>query len=309
MSSRLTALVHWSARVFGNDIAARVFAPLVADWLHDVQQAPTRRRRTMAWVGGAASLAMCTAVVGVRLARPTRLDAPVLLSGILAAAGFAVTGGALLYLPFATWWANRGWAFVPIAVALLPTVVVLALPFALLPGAFTLAGRADGPTAWRARVALGVSTLLVTLTIAAAHAWVIPATSVRVQRLSLAGAPTTPEALNAPVLRLAALATLAQWGPLSAPEARRRAAMTFVWPVALATLGWRIGRHRRSARSATVIGWWLAAIVIGVAFQPVATPFRSLHPMLWWQTPEFSAAATWLAMALAFRPAYVRRLT
>jgi len=43
-------------------------------------------------------------------------------------------------------------------------------------------------------------------------------------------------------------------------------------------------------------------LAVGLAFQPVATPFNSLHPMTWWQTPEFSAAAVWLAMAVAFRP-------
>lgn len=297
-----TKLVRWSARVFGSDVAERVFAPLVADWAHELREAGSRLARLRAWVHGATAFASCTAAVGLGSARPERRDWPAFGRGLLTSAAFLIAGCVTLFIPFSTWWANRGWAFAPLAFALLPTMIALSLPFALLPGALVLGSRASGAGAWRARVAVGTAVLLVTGALWTVQARVIPATTSRFQQALLAGSPTTPEALNAPVLRLARLATIAKWGRSSANESRRRAATIFVWPAALAVLGWRIGRHRRNAGVAAATAWWLAAVAAGLAFQPAATPFNSLHPMTWWQTPEFSAAALWLAMALACRP-------
>lgn len=297
-----TELVRWSARVFGDDVAQRVFAPLVADWAHELRKGRSRHARLRAWVNGATAFAFCTAAVGLSMARPQRRDWPAFGRGLLTSAAFLVAGCVTLFLPFSAWWANRGWTFVPLAFALLPTMITLSLPFALLPGALALGSPAAGRGTWRARIALATTVLLVTCALWTAQASVIPATTSRFERVLRVSSPTTPEALNAPVLRLAGLATIAKWGSSSVNESHRRAATTFVWPTALAVLGWRIGRHRRKGGAVAATGWWLAAVAVGLAFQPVATPFNSLHPMTWWQTPEFSAAAVWLAMAVAFRP-------
>lgn len=295
-------LVRWSARLFGDDVAERVFAPLVADWVRELQEARTRRTRGRAWATGATAFMVCTAAVGLGASRPRRGDWPVLGRGLLASLAFLSAGCATLFAPFFTWWVNRGWAFVPLALALLPTMVALSLPFALLPGALVLGARTTATGTWRPRVAIGTAVLVVTWALAAVQAWVVPATAERFRPMMRASLPTTADALHAPVIRLSALATIARWDRVSSNESRRRAAATFVWPAALAFLGWRIGRHRRTAGAAATAAWWLAAIAVGLAFQPVATPFNSLHPMAWWQTPECAAAAVWLAMALAFRP-------
>ena len=78
--------------------------------------------------------------------------------------------------------------------------------------------------------------------------------------------------------------------------------MMLLWPASLLMLGWRAGRALADAGVAALAAWWLLPVGIAVVFQPAATPFGSLHPMQFFETPEFSAAAVWLAIAMALRP-------
>lgn len=82
MPSRLTALVRWSARVFGDDIAARVFAPLVADCAHEIHASPTTRDRAVAHVRWAAAFAHSALRLGAgRLVRGNAPRADALSAG------------------------------------------------------------------------------------------------------------------------------------------------------------------------------------------------------------------------------------
>ena len=89
----------------------------------------------------------------------------------------------------------------------------------------------------RTRAAVGATVLAATCLLAALQAWVVPATALRFQPMMRASLPTTADALNAPVVRLSALATIARWDRVSVNESRRRAASTFLWPATLAFLG------------------------------------------------------------------------
>ena len=176
-----TRVVRWSARMFGDDVAERVFAPMVADWARELQEARTERACLRAWVAGATAVVSCATVVGLRLARPVRSDWPVFGRGLLTAAAFVAVGCGGLFMPFFTWWADRGWAFVPLAFALLPAMIALSLPFALLPGALALGSRATTTGTWRPRAAVGAAVLVATCALAAVQTWVVPATASRFQ--------------------------------------------------------------------------------------------------------------------------------
>ena len=55
MAVKATTLVRWAARLFGGEIAERVFAPLVADWQHERRRG-TNRAATARIDGASAGL-------------------------------------------------------------------------------------------------------------------------------------------------------------------------------------------------------------------------------------------------------------
>ncbi|MBL8139003.1 MAG: hypothetical protein JNL48_20445 [Acidobacteria bacterium] len=294
------ALLRWTARTFGDDVATRVFEPLVADWQRDVTAAGSRPGRLGRQLRGAAALLRCLCAVGVQAARPEPGDWPRLARSAVTGAVFMLLGNALLLAPFVGWWMDRGWTFAPLALDLVPTTMAFAWPFALVPAVIRLAAAAtDGRAVWRGRLyAVGVAIATVTV-MAGLHTWAVPAANRDFRQRLTPALPSTPRAINPPALRLAALGSMAATSP---NETRRRIATTFIWPAALVCLGWRVGRHRRSAHAGALVLWWMLPFAIAVAFQPVSTPFNALHPMGVTETPEFVAAAVWIAIALALRP-------
>lgn len=157
-----SALVRWSARTFGHDVAARVFSPLVADWARDVEAAPSTPTRRSAWLQGTAAFAGCTLSVAVSAAVPRRGDLAPLVGGLAVAGGFLALGVGVLLTPYLPWWLNRGAAFLPVLRHIVLIALAFALPFSLLPAALLLGSRVTGPGAWRARAALTGAAVTVT---------------------------------------------------------------------------------------------------------------------------------------------------
>lgn len=297
-----TSIVRWATRAFGQDVATRVFEPLLADWQRELLMTPSVLGRVRAWLAGAVAVLRCTIAVGIRAAAPRVEDWPRLGHGVAVAAGFLVLGIGLLLVPFVPWWINRGGVFGRLVLDLVPTTIGFALPFALVPAAMVVGSTTRGPASWRARAVMTIGALATTTILAGIHGWMVPAAGRDFRQRIMGALPTTPTAINSPALRLAALSAAAGQSRLPAVEMRRRATTTVVWPATLSFLGWRLGRHRGRRGALALAWWWVFPIVIALAFQPVQTPFGSLHPMGWLQTPEFSAAALWFAMALGFRP-------
>jgi len=298
--TRATTILRWTARQFGDDVTERVFVPLVADWQRDVASAQGELGRARARIRGGAAFVGCVAIVGTQQARPDAGDWPRLARSGGVLGGFLVAGVALLLLPFVPWWLDRGWTFAPLALDLLPTTLSFVWPFALVPAAAWLAASTNSATvAWRSRAALSIVTAGTIVLMVAMHTWVAPAAAHDFRRRITQALPGTPSAINPPALRLAGLSSLTAASP---NESRRRQAMTFVWPGTLILLGWRAGWHRGRMSMTALVAWWLAPVGIALAFQPAATPFGALHPMQFFETPEFSAAAVWLAVAMALRP-------
>lgn len=294
------ALLRWTARTFGDDVAMLVFEPLIADWQRDVSAAGSRATREMAWLRGAAALLRCVCAVGVRATRPESADWPRLARSAATGAVFILLGNALLLAPFLRWWMDRGWTFAPLALDLVPTTLAFAWPFALVPAVIPLAAAATGGRAlWRGRLYAAGVAMATVIVMGGLQTWAVPAANHDFRQRLTHALPTTPRAINPPALRLAALGSLAATSP---NERRRRITTTFIWPAALVCLGWRAGRHRRSTHAGTLLLWWMLPVALAVALQPVHTPFNALHPMGVTETPEFVAAAVWIAIALALRP-------
>lgn len=296
-------LLAWTARVFGDDVATRVFEPLLADWQCEVSGVQSARGRALAWVRGCAALLRCVIAVGMDRAVPHALDwCRFARSGTVALA-FLLLGTFVLLVPFLPWWLNRGWTFGRLLIDLLPTTLGFAWPFALVPASLRLSSELrDARASWRARVAVTLAAVMTTAALAAVHGLVAPLAARDLQQRLRSALPTAPDAVNPPALRITALGAMSGRRPPSPNEARRRAATTLIWPAALLFLGWRVGRHRASSSVVALTTWWLLPAWIALGFQPAATPFGSLHPMQFMQTPEFSAAAVWFAIGLALRP-------
>jgi hypothetical protein len=297
------ALLRWTARTFGDDAAIRVFEPLIADWQQDRRTAGSRTARALAWLRGGVALLCCLAAVGVSHALPRAEDWPRIVRSAAVALAFLLLGTLVLLVPFLPWWFDRGWVFGHVAIDLLPTTLGFAWPLALVPAAVRLGARSrDADLAWRARTIVILAAAGTTAALTLVDAVVAPVAARDFQQRVRRSLPTVPEALNAPAARLAALSATTGVLPRSSNERRRHAAMSLLWPAALLVLGWRAGRSLARDGVAALATWWLLPAGIALAFQPAATPFGSLHPMQFFETPEFSAAAVWLAIAMALRP-------
>ncbi len=297
------ALLRWTARTFGDDAATLVFEPLIADWQQERRAACSRTARALAWLRGAAALLCCLAAVGISHAVPRAEDRPRVGRSAAVAFAFLLLGTAVLLVPFLPWWLDRGWVFGRLAMDLLPTTLGFAWPLALVPAAVRLGATSrDARLAWRARAILLLAAAGTTAALTIVDTVVAPVAARDFQQRVRHSLPTVPEAVNAPAVRLTALSTSTGVVPRSPNEQRRRAAMSLLWPAALLVLGWRAGRALARAGVVVLAVWWLLPAGIALTFQPAATPFGSLHPMQFFETPEFSAAAVWLAIAMALRP-------
>lgn len=295
MPTWFAPLLDWTARVFGDDVAARVFAPLIADWQHDAASAATRTRRLLAFSRGVWSLARTSAAVSTTLAvRGLATTAP-RMAGTLAI--FTVGGTVLLLSLTAYQWVRHGFFDGRMLATLLPSSVVLAVTCAVLPAALLVAATRD-LDAPRSRHGLAAVTTLLTAALFVGSGWVVPlsnrswqhAVAARVRR------PVPP-----PGLRERSLTELVV-SPGSAPtaavrhEIRSRVVIPLLWPAAVSFLGWRLGRRMTVASPSRIFIAWLTGTgtMVTLAFASLAG-FR-------FEDVDLICASLWLLAALAARP-------
>ncbi|MEZ5292610.1 MAG: hypothetical protein R2745_16125 [Vicinamibacterales bacterium] len=295
--------------MFGDDVAARVFAPLVADWQHELCEASTPLDRLRSAVRGSLALASSVTAVAARATLAGPVATAALRRGGAIFLGFALLGAALLLVPLVPGFLRRGSGLASTMPYMLPAAAAVCVPYALVPFAMAVAASTPRAARWRTRGILVVGALMATGCLVLLLGWAAPASglawreAVTARPVAVAG----PREMTALELRAAAIASLTNHRDLlagadPARELLRRTAVATLWPAALLCLGWRLGRHRQHVSVAGLLFWWAFPCVIALGLQPALmrpTGFRLSDFMA---TPEFSAAAIWLAMALAFRP-------
>jgi hypothetical protein len=261
MAGAATALIRWATRLFGGEIAERVFVPLVADWQHDLAGRSTLRTRAVAHVRWAAAGVRAAILVGIDLAAPRRwpAGAPGPVRRALLVCALSSTAGVLmsqvLRLHVLAWRELTA----GLVLALLANVVTIASPLALAQGAVWL-GRVPRGDRHAVRWMLGGVTIAVLAVQLALVGWILPFVvrlerDVRNERVPAhVTLRETPAAL--------ALPELVRHGQERAPlelysYARRNELWDritwVVWPAAAAVFGWRLGR-RTSGRGPALVG-------------------------------------------------------
>lgn len=312
MTRRSDAILRWTARLFGDDAATRVFEPLMADWQHAYAVAPNATAKLSAFLQGLVALGMSVLTVAAHRSLSGPVDHGAIRRGAAYVCGFAALGAALLILPFAPWIGHRPHLFMLAMPSLLPSLAAFSMPFALVPGAMALAASTRSTTAFRHRAMAGLAAILTAVSLAALLGWIVPAAN-QSWRETLSARRSTSvttkglREMSMLELRTAALGSLAAqrdtWSDASAAqELLRRAAIVTTWPVALVCLGWRLGRHDSGTPAGRLIFWWVLPVSIHFGLQPTLHASASLDFMTFARTPELTAAAIWFAMALALRP-------
>jgi len=302
-----THLLSWTARAFGEDITARVFAPLVADWQRDREAATTSWQRVRRDISGTVALGLTLAQVAAQFSTPWGLPARDLTAIGSTFLGYASIGLVVGLAPFVL----APGVFGPMRLAFLamlaPAMMAVALPVALLPTAAAIERLARGR--WYVRAPwLTAATTLVSMVILVAHlGWVVPATNqqFRVRSVTaLAGRradlPRGVKELTLP--ELISVETPPGVYPVVTASSRRheaalRVALMTLWPSIFALFGWRLARRRGPHGARSLAGWWLLATVSGLLVSFGASLGEGPY-----QLPGVVAmAATWLLAALALR--------
>ncbi len=277
MTPPFAAILRAAAWLFGDDTSARVFAPFAADWDHQQRHASTSWRRgliaarwTLALVTTAACMSWRHASPGWRAARALGL--------------FSAVGTAMLIAPF-----FRHLPFGPphavrLVGYLTPQAVALAVPFALLPAAILLGAAATPEGAGRLRRRLCAVVAGIVLVTTINLAWVVPEANQAFRETSRTAMGITTASLPRGVRELG-IADL--WHARVVPpgaargELHAKAAIAVAWPMALALLGWRLGRHRQSAPGGALLFWWIVAAALVVVSEPARhTPYLRESPYL-----------------------------
>lgn len=277
-------VARWAARLFGDDIAARVFAPMAADWQHELhgRAAGVARHATHArWLAAIAWTCVGTAWhFGLR-GNATR--EPVRLAGTVLA--FGAIGTISLLIPFARWaWERPDVAH--LTPLLVPQALAMALPFTLVPAAMRLGATARPALSSAPSRRLATFVVATVIATSLAVGWVVPAAN-RAWRDGVAGRVLRPglRELTAPELAFGNAFERRD----THRELRTRVMIAWAWPPALAVLGWHIGRRRRSAGPlAMTVCWVLAGLVMGAVDE-------SRH--LARELPSALAPVVWLAGA------------
>ena len=306
------ALLRWTARTFGDDVAMRVFEPLIADWQREYALAPQTKARLTSALRGLLAFCVAAFSLGLDLSMSGPVDGRAVRRGAGLLVRFACLGIGLLLVPFAPWIGAKGTLFLRTVPYLLPSLAALSLPFALVPAAMALSAGTHATARWRHRATLGVAAVTTVVCLSALLGWLVPTSNhawreaIAGRRLTLVSAADLRE-MSMLQLRAAALGGLTAqrdtWsGAEASRELLRRTAIATTWPLALAFLGWRIGRHRSAVSVSALVFWWALPMAVFVGLQPALHGPASLDIRMFIRTPEFVAAAVWIAIALALRP-------
>lgn len=287
-------IVDLAAGVFGADVAARVFEPLVADWMQESASAPTRAQRALSQAQGWAALSTASLRVAVRLAVPRRDDTPRIRRGFAVLAAYAGLGAAL-QLPLFMSYADTTLVFLRHAILLAPALVGFSIPLAWLPVAMRAGVDARRFDTARQRWFLAGATFVCVLGLTALNGFVTPAAN-QAWREAIAGHDLAPGLRELPLPHLADAASTGV--PTAARELRDKLVVSVAWPVALALFGWRLGRRYERLPRRSLMEWWALAAVLVAGVELVKhAPNYDQAPWAW---PTF--AGLWVLAALALRP-------
>lgn len=280
MSSGWTRLLHLTQRLFGDEVAVRVIAPLLADWNHDRHQAGPFRRLLLAcqW-----SLALAST-----LARLCWRHTSPGWQAVRAMGLFSAAGTVLLMTPFVRHFPARPSDAMRLVSYLTPQAVALAVPFALLPVAMVLGAAATDERITRMRRQLAALTAAVMLMTATSLAWFVPEANQAFRESARAPVRASARPLPRGVRELDVVDLWQARGVGSTAarqELRSRLSLGILWPLALACLGWRLGRRRVGMSRGALGAAWAGAALLVAAVDPLRAAGRdvpvTLMPCLW----------------------------
>lgn len=289
---RAASVLRWATRLFGRDAAARVFEPLISDWQHEQRYAATWWRRGLTAARWTLALVATTACVSWRHASPG-------WQATRAMGLFSAIGTIVLIAPFFQHLPSAPRHAVRLVGYLMPQAVALAVPFAVLPAAMALGAVATAASAGHLRRRLCSAVAGIVLLTAVGLAWVVPEANQAFRETTRSAMGITPGALPRGVRELGIVDLWFARGV--APDAARRelhakAAIALAWPLALAFLGWRLGRHRQSAPAGALLFWWIAAAALTAVGEPARqTPYLR-------ESPYLMVGVAWWVAALPLRP-------
>lgn len=258
MSQPAFARLRWCSRFFGDDVADQVFAPLLADWAHDLRGRSTARSQRVAqvrWLSAFARTVLVMAVTHLVWWRVPRAHSRAVLRTIAA----CVAGG--VALPFLVVVAARWPRTTPFAsIMLLVNLATIAGPLALGPGAMRLA-RADDAAPARRWMLAGLTLCTAVLQLGVVG-WGLPALSdlVFAELTCTLGVVRTPGSV--PLDHFFRPDAPRYWWTVIALEVAQR----LVWvalPAAIAVFAWRLGSQpeRRGGRWVAA-AWGIPALLL-----------------------------------------------
>ncbi len=314
MPSRLRSLVGWSARVFGDDIAIRVFSPLVADWQHEADAHVATRARAVLHARWLAALARTGLVVSARELGCWRVPRSEVRQVMSTAALCGVGGQCLLFgltLMLVVIVDGRPLGAFETLFLFVQFATVM-LPLALGPVAARLAGAGCGVPERRWMLgSLALVTALVQLLIVG---WGEPAVLSLVYSAKVCTYGLMRPQSGIPlheVLRSSPADAVASWWVMHGADLTRRL-LWIALPAAISVFAWRLGSRPSARRDHRLVtAWCVPALLLLV--QLLATfwlpqrgwygvratlvrgiPVGSLLVLAWWlgSTPPVAREST-----------------
>lgn len=308
MTGMAPLLVRLASALFGDDIAERTFAPLLADWQHEWHAAASRRQRAVVLWRGCGGLLTTAAMVATHLARPWDLPRGDRRGIAITFLGYASVGAVAGLSPFVLIPIVAGPLRLALLATLAPAMLAVALPVALLPTAAAIERRSRqrwplrGPWLLATVCALSMTALVVHV------GWLVPAANAEFQARAAGAATGRAWAPPRGVKELTAPELIGQAAPTDIEarvttagrrkEALLRLSLATLWPVTFAVFGWRLSRHRRVPSRSATAGWWCVAVV-----STLLVSFGLLGPGAHRLPSVVATACAWLLAAALFRPA------
>jgi len=285
-------VLAWIAALFGEDVMARVFHPLVADWQHEMRHAHCGVPRLRSAIAGTLALGSAALLTAVSMATPWRAAPAMRWSTRRTLAGFGTVGTLILLAPFLKY-QDGSLRLALWLVALMPSSLPVALSFALLPAAMACAAVEPASARVRSRFFVVGVTAITIVYVTLSVAWLGPLAN-QIWREAIAGASLDRGIHELAVSELWTADTRRYGQHALEVEWRTRLSLAIAWPAALALFGWRVGRHRGQVTVCAMAGWWIVAASLVAAMDPLR---------LWGKdVPWLLLPCVWLLIAMFVRP-------
>ena len=186
MTPATERVLAWIAALFGEDVTARVFHPLVADWQHEMRHAHCGVPRLRSAIAGTLALGSAALMTAVSMATPWRAAPAMRWSTRRTLAGVGTVGTLILLAPFLKY-QDGSLRLALWLVALMPSSLPVALSFALLPAAMACAAVAPASARVRSRFFVVGVTAITIVYVTLSVAWLGPLAN-QIWREAIAGA-------------------------------------------------------------------------------------------------------------------------